>query len=94
MAMGVLAGRYKSHDEYPAESRAALRGGFYADRVTRRGVEVGVEFTKIAESEGLSPAQLAILWCKDQPGITETVAVPAEQGDKIRIIPHRPLCGF
>lgn len=76
MAMGVLAGRYKSHDDFPAESRAALRGGFYADRVTRRGVEVGIEFTKIAESEGLSAAQLAILWCKDQPGITAPLIGP------------------
>ena len=42
MAMGVLAGRYTSADDYPENSRAALRGGFYADRVTRRGIEVGI----------------------------------------------------
>ena len=61
MAMGVLAGRYTDADAYPEDSRANLRGGFYADRVTRRGIEVGIEFTKIAKQEGLSAAQLACL---------------------------------
>ena len=76
MAMGVLAGRYTNADEYPENSRAALRGGFYADRVTKRGIEVGIEFTKIAEREGISAAQLAILWSKDQPGITAPLIGP------------------
>ena len=35
MAMGVLAGRYKSARAHPENSRAALRGSFYADRVTQ-----------------------------------------------------------
>ena len=39
MAMGVLAGRYLSDSDYPEGSRAALRGGFYADRVTRAGID-------------------------------------------------------
>ncbi|MEC8943697.1 MAG: aldo/keto reductase, partial [Acidobacteriota bacterium] len=76
MAMGVLAGRYTDADAYPEDSRANLRGGFYADRVTRRGIEVGIEFTKIAKQEGLSAAQLAILWSKDQPGITAPLIGP------------------
>ena len=76
MAMGVLAGRYTDADAYPEDSRANLRGGFYADRVTRRGIEVGIEFTKIAQQEGLSAAQLAILWSKDQPGITAPLIGP------------------
>lgn len=76
MAMGVLAGRYTSHEDFPPESRAALRGGFYADRVTRRGVEIGIAFTALAEAADLSPAQLAILWCKDQPGITAPLIGP------------------
>jgi len=76
MAMGVLAGRYDAAGEYPEGSRARLRGGFYADRVTSRGIEVGREFSAIAEREDLSPAQLAILWCKDQPGITAPLIGP------------------
>ncbi len=70
MGMGVLAGRYDSASEFPDDSRAARRGGFYADRVTTRGIQVAREFAKIAAEAGISGAQLAMLWCKDQPGIT------------------------
>ena len=76
MAMGILCGRYKKAGEYPAGSRAALRGGFYADRVTERGIEVGKKFCKLAEEAGIEPAQLAVLWCKDQPGITAPLIGP------------------
>jgi len=76
MAMGVLAGRYQKAGEYPEGSRAKLRGGFYADRVSDRGIEVGIEFTRIAKEVGLSPAQLAVLWCKDQPAITAPLIGP------------------
>ncbi len=41
LAHGVLAERYTDADTYPEDSRAAFRGGFYADRVTARGIEVG-----------------------------------------------------
>ena len=76
MAMGVLAGRYLDDSDYPEGSRAALRGGFYADRVTRAGIDVGRRFAKIAADSGLTPAQFAILWCKDQPGVTAPLIGP------------------
>jgi len=76
MAMGVLAGRYDDPQKYPEGSRAALRGGFYADRVTEKGIKVGRAFSKIAKQLNLTPAQLAILWCKDQPGITAPLIGP------------------
>ena len=76
MGMGVLAGRYSSGTDYPEGSRADLRGGFYADRVTQRGVEVGRAFSALAADAGLSAAQLAVLWCKDQPGITAPLIGP------------------
>jgi aryl-alcohol dehydrogenase-like predicted oxidoreductase len=44
--------------------------------VTQRGIEVGEEFAKIAGRIGISPAQLAILWTKDQPGITAPLMGP------------------
>jgi len=76
MAMGVLAGRYNDPNKFPEGSRAALRGGFYADRVTKKGIEIGIEFTKIAKEADLTPAQLSILWSKDQPGITAPLIGP------------------
>ena len=76
MAMGVLAGRYTDASVLPEDSRAVLRGGFYADRITRRGIETGIEFARIAQRLGLSAAQLAVVWVKDQPGITAPLIGP------------------
>ena len=76
MAMGVLAGRYGDANEHPDGSRAKLRGGFYADRVTPAGIEIARAFGRLAADAGLHPAQLAALWCKDQPGVTAPLAGP------------------
>ncbi len=76
MAMGILAGRYADAADFPADSRAALRGGIYAERVTAEAVTVGLQFVQLAEAHGMSPAQLAILWAKDQPGITAPLVGP------------------
>ena len=76
LAMGILAGRYADADKAPEESRAALRGGIYAERVTARGIEVGNRFVQMARDRDLSPAQLAVLWVKDQPGITAPLIGP------------------
>tara|TARA_B100001971_G_C18180326_1_gene532384 strand:+ start:127 stop:717 length:591 start_codon:yes stop_codon:yes gene_type:complete len=75
MAMGILAGRYNSMD-FPKDSRAALRGGIYAERVTPQGIEVGKKFVVLAKEKGLTPSQLALLWVKDQPGITAPLIGP------------------
>lgn len=84
MAMGILAKRYVSMD-FPEDSRAALRGGIYADRVTPRGIEVGRRFVALAQERDISPARLAILWVKDQPGITAPIIGPrtADQLDEL-----------
>jgi aryl-alcohol dehydrogenase-like predicted oxidoreductase len=76
LGMGVLAGRYPEAKSFPKDSRAALRGGIYAERVTARGVEVGQRFIQIAMDHDISPAQLAVLWAKEQPGITAPLIGP------------------
>ena len=76
LAMGILAGVYDSEKTFPPDSRAALRGGFYADRVTKKGIEVGRKFSRLAREAGLTPPQLGVLWCKDQPGITAPLIGP------------------
>ncbi|HMO59912.1 MAG TPA: aldo/keto reductase [Roseiflexaceae bacterium] len=70
MAQGVLAGRYSDAAQPPTDSRAAQRGGIYAERVTAAGVAVGRKFVALAQEAGITPAQLALLWVKDQPGVT------------------------
>ncbi len=87
LAMGILAGRYKDAAKTPEESRAALRGGIYAERVTPRGIEVGNQFVRLAEEYGLSPAQLAVLWVKDQPGITAPLIGPRTLAQLEHLLP-------
>lgn len=76
LAMGVLIGRYSDAAEYPADSRARLAGSIYAERVTQRGIAVGKQFVALARDFGISPAQLGVLWVKDQPGITAPLIGP------------------
>ncbi len=76
LAMGILAGRYADAADTPADSRASLRGGIYAERVTARGIEVGNRFVQLARERGISSAQMAVLWVKDQPGVTAPLIGP------------------
>jgi aryl-alcohol dehydrogenase-like predicted oxidoreductase len=77
LAQGVLAGRYQSNGGLPDDSRAARQpGSIYADRVTPRGIEAGTRFAALAATHGRTPGQLALLWCKDQPGVTSPIVGP------------------
>ncbi|MGD1214856.1 MAG: aldo/keto reductase [Terriglobales bacterium] len=76
LAMGLLAGRYPEDSVCPADSRATLRGGIYAERITARAILVGNKFVRLAQSFGMSPSQLAVMWVKDQPGITAPLIGP------------------
>ncbi len=77
LAQGVLAGRYPANQPFAADSRAErLKGSIYAERVTPRGVEAGAKFAEIANQFGKTPGQLALTWCKDQPGITAPIVGP------------------
>ena len=86
LGMGLLAGRYDSL-KIPAGSRAAKIGGIYAERVTARGMQVGRRFSAIARDAGLTPAQLAILWNKEQPAITAPIAGPRTLAQLQEILP-------
>ena len=76
LAQGVLAGRYASATDLPADSRGALRGGIYSERITPQGIEIGNQMVALAKQHGIPPAQLATLWVKDQPGITAPLIGP------------------
>lgn len=87
LAMGMLAGRYANAAAPPADSRVSLRGGIYAERVTARGVEVGNQFAELARQQGYDPAQLALLWVKDQPGITAPILGPRTVAQLQQLLP-------
>jgi aryl-alcohol dehydrogenase-like predicted oxidoreductase len=87
MAMGILAGRYTDAGNLPPDSRAARRGGIYAERVTQRGIEVGERFVRLARAHGIDAAQLAILWVKDQPGVTAPIIGPRTVAQLENLLP-------
>jgi aryl-alcohol dehydrogenase-like predicted oxidoreductase len=80
LAGGILAGRYDSKDGFPAGSRAERSGAMFQDRITERGLEVAQQLGTMARERGLTTAQLALLWCKEQPGITAPIIGPRTMG--------------
>ena len=44
--------------------------------MTSRGVEAGGQFVRLARDLGKTAGQLALLWCKDQPGVTSPIIGP------------------
>jgi len=88
LAQGVLAGRYPANQPFAADSRAErLKGSIYAERVTSRGVEAGAKFAAIADRFGRMPGQLALTWCKDEPGITSPIVGPRTSEQLQQLLP-------
>ena len=76
LAGGVLAGRYQPGAAAPADSRKARSGAFFGDRVTERAVNAATQVAALAKQRGLSVAQFALTWVKDQPGVTAPIIGP------------------
>ena len=91
---GVLSGRYDAVDRFPEGSRAALVPQT-RDRVTEPGLRVAAAVADLARERGLSTAQLALLWVKDQPGVTapivgpRTLAQTRRRPRRLRPLPRR-----
>ncbi len=75
LAGGILAGRYPQ-EEIPEDSRAARMSEFFRARVTRRARQATEKLAEAAQVRGMTGAQLALLWIKDQPGITAPIIGP------------------
>ena len=77
LAGGILAGRYPVETtDYAEDSRAARAGAMFQARVSRRGREVAAQVAQMARERGMTGSQLALLWVKDQPGITSPIIGP------------------
>lgn len=88
MAQGVLGGRYKPNTAYAPDSRGArMPGTIYAERITPRGIEAGQQFSELAQQSGKTPSQLALLWCKDQPGVTAPIYGPRTLAQLQEVLP-------
>jgi aryl-alcohol dehydrogenase-like predicted oxidoreductase len=88
LAMGILAGRYPLDGTTPEGSRISRVNWQSArERLSRRGLEVGAQVVEMAKERHLTAAQLALLWCKDQPGITAPIIGPRTLGHLDEFIP-------
>ncbi len=72
---GILAGRYDDTERLPEGSRAQRRP-FLKSRITPDGIRVAAALARLAAERDLTASQLALLWAKDQPGITAPIIGP------------------
>jgi aryl-alcohol dehydrogenase-like predicted oxidoreductase len=75
LAGGILAGRYNDPKNYPEGSRAS-KAELFASRVTPKGIEVAQKVENMAAEREMTITQLALLWVKDQPGVTSPIIGP------------------
>ncbi|HBX70035.1 MAG TPA: aldo/keto reductase [Chloroflexi bacterium] len=75
LAGGILAGRYDNAKDYPEGSRAN-RAEWFARRVNQPGIDVAIKVGEMANERGLTTSQLALLWVKDQTGVTAPIIGP------------------
>ena len=75
IAGGILAGRY-AQAVIPAGSRAERVGDMFRVRVHQRARQVADKVAEAAQARGLTSAQFALLWIKDQPGVTCPIIGP------------------
>ena len=87
LAAGLLVGRYRNAADFPPDSRAALRGGIYAERISAAGIAAGNRFMALAAAAGISPAQLGLLWVKEQPAITAPLYGPRTVAQLEEVLP-------
>lgn len=76
LAGGILTGRYSVKGTIPAGSRAERSGAFFNDRLTQKGLTAAAKVVEMAKERGMTSAELALLWVKDQPGVTAPIIGP------------------
>jgi len=86
LAGGILAGRYPQ-EEIAQDSRAAKNVTFFRPRVTRRARQVAEKLAEMAKERGMTGAQFALLWIKDQPGVTAPIVGPRTLGHLESFLP-------
>jgi len=89
LSAGVLSGKYRGLSMPPAGSRLELFGGYMDRYLSTRGPEAVDAYSELAETHGLSPAQLAIAFCESRSFVTSTI-IGATSGAQL----DQNLAGF
>jgi aryl-alcohol dehydrogenase-like predicted oxidoreductase len=85
LAGGVLTGKY-SRGDIPVTSRAHGDSGpavATRERLTARAGQIALAVADVAAAAGRSPAQVALNWLADRPGVTAPI-IGARTADQLR----------
>ena len=75
LAGGLLTGKYKPGQDRPSDARYASRTA-PMNRDHEAALLKVQEFVDWCEAEGLAPANVALAWVNQQPGVTSTIIGP------------------
>jgi aryl-alcohol dehydrogenase-like predicted oxidoreductase len=77
LARGILTGKYRPGQDYPADSRAA-RGDKRMRQAELReaSIELSQKLTAHCEQKGYTPSQFALAWCLANPILTSVIIGP------------------
>jgi len=73
LAGGFLTGKYSREDAPPEDTRMASWTDTWERHATPEKFDVVDRAKEIAEDRGKEPAQVALNWVKDQPGVTSPI---------------------
>jgi aryl-alcohol dehydrogenase-like predicted oxidoreductase len=77
LAGGFLTGKYRREQASPEESRYSLEPRRMGrNHFTEEAFVVAEIVEAIATEKGCTPGQLALAWCKEQPGMTSPIIGP------------------
>ena len=84
LAGGFLTGKYSREDAPPENTRMASWGDTWKRHATSDKFDIVDRVCEIADSRGKEPAQIALSWVRDRPGVTSPIigARNVEQLDK------------
>jgi voltage-dependent potassium channel beta subunit len=91
LAEGVLTGKYKLGESFPAGSRATedTHGKFIRSKLTEANLRKVEALRPIAESKDCSLAQLALAWILRQPNVSSAIigaSRPAQVDENVRAL--------
>jgi aryl-alcohol dehydrogenase-like predicted oxidoreductase len=92
LAGGILAGRYTGM-VVPEDSRVARQGAdsFFGQRLKPAALTAAEQLAELAAARDLTAGQLALLWVKDQPGVTAPIIGPRtldQLKDNLAVLEH------
>ncbi len=87
LAAGILAGRYPTGGGIPDGSRGARSPQWFNVRISLKGRQVADEVAAMAKERGMTLPQLALLWVKDQPGVTAPIVGPRTMEHLEQLVP-------